>query len=177
MKDEGKEARTLFLPFYPFTFLPLKIMPNDKKAYAQREKAYMQGKLFPQIKVGMTKVNLTPTVVKDERGIPHTEPNAPVYIYDTSGPYSDPNYQVDLRRACQECASSGFSTATIPSSSRRLPASMASSVLLTIASTTSASSTSSCLAVLRLASTSPRWLTPRRASSLQRWSMWLSART
>ena len=55
-------------------------MPNDKKAYAQREKAYMQGKLFPQIKVGMTKVNLTPTVVKDERGIPHTEPNAPVYI-------------------------------------------------------------------------------------------------
>ena len=46
-------------------------MPNDKKAYAQREKAYMQGKLFPQIKVGMTKVNLTPTVVKDERGIPY----------------------------------------------------------------------------------------------------------
>ena len=73
-------------------------MPNDKKAYAQREKAYMQGKLFPQIKVGMTKVNLTPTVVKDERGIPHTEPNTPVYIYDTSGPYSDPNYQVDLKK-------------------------------------------------------------------------------
>ncbi len=24
MKDEGKEARTLFLPFYPYTFLPLK---------------------------------------------------------------------------------------------------------------------------------------------------------
>ena len=37
-------------------------MPADNKAYAKREKAYMQGKLFPQIKVGMTKVNLTPTV-------------------------------------------------------------------------------------------------------------------
>ena len=24
MKDKGKEARTLFLPFYLFTFLPLK---------------------------------------------------------------------------------------------------------------------------------------------------------
>ena len=98
MKDEGKEAEC---SFYLFTLLPFylkKIMPNDKKAYAQREKAYMQGKLFPQIKVGMTKVNLTPTVVKDERGIPHTEPNAPVYIYDTSGPYSDPNYQVDLKK-------------------------------------------------------------------------------
>ena len=29
--------------------------PNDNKAYAKREKAYMQGTLFPDIKVGMTK--------------------------------------------------------------------------------------------------------------------------
>ena len=28
-------------------------MNNDKKAYAQREKAYMNGKLFPFIRVGM----------------------------------------------------------------------------------------------------------------------------
>ena len=55
-------------------------MPQDNKAYAKREKSYMQGTLFPNIRVGMTKVNLTPTVTKDERGIPHTEPNAPVYI-------------------------------------------------------------------------------------------------
>ncbi len=73
-------------------------MPQDNKAYAKREKAYMQGKLFPYIQVGMTKVNLTPTVTKDERGIPHTEPNAPVYIYDTSGPFSDPNIEVDLKK-------------------------------------------------------------------------------
>ena len=73
-------------------------MPQDNKAYAKREKAYMQGKLFPHIQVGMTKVNLTPTVTKDERGIPHTEPNAPVYIYDTSGPFSDPNIEVDLKK-------------------------------------------------------------------------------
>ena len=73
-------------------------MPNDKKAYAKREKAYIQGSLFPFIKVGMTKVNLTPTVTKDEKGIPHTEPNAPVYIYDTSGPFSDPNIEIDLKK-------------------------------------------------------------------------------
>ena len=47
--------------------------------------------VIPTLICGKTKVNLTPTVVKDERGIPHTEPNAPVYIYDTSGPYSDPD--------------------------------------------------------------------------------------
>ena len=35
---------------------------QDQKAYAHAEKAYMQGTLFPYIKVGMQKVNLTPTV-------------------------------------------------------------------------------------------------------------------
>ena len=35
---------------------------KDKKAYAHAEKAYMQGTMFPFIKVGMQKVNLTPTV-------------------------------------------------------------------------------------------------------------------
>ena len=35
---------------------------NDEKPYAHREKAYMQGHIYPFIKVGMQKVNLTPTV-------------------------------------------------------------------------------------------------------------------
>ena len=73
-------------------------MPNDNKAYAKREKFYMQGRLFPEIRVGMTKVNLTPTVVKNENGVPNYEQNAPVLIYDTSGPFSDPNVQIDLRK-------------------------------------------------------------------------------
>ena len=73
-------------------------MPQDNKAYAKREKAYMQGKLFPEIRVGMTKVNLTPTVTKDADGKTHTEQNAPVYIYDTSGPFSDPSIKVDLKK-------------------------------------------------------------------------------
>ena len=72
-------------------------MNNDKKAYAQREKAYMNGKLFPFIRVGMQKVNLTPTV-KIVNGEKVITPNAPVYIYDTSGPFSDPSIQIDLKK-------------------------------------------------------------------------------
>lgn len=72
-------------------------MNNDKKAYAQREKAYMNGKLFPFIRVGMQKVNLTPTV-KIVNGEKVMTPNAPVYIYDTSGPFSDPSMQIDLKK-------------------------------------------------------------------------------
>lgn len=72
-------------------------MNNDKKAYAQREKAYMNGKLFPFIRVGMQKVNLTPTV-KIVNGEKVMTPNAPVYIYDTSGPFRDPSMQIDLKK-------------------------------------------------------------------------------
>lgn len=73
-------------------------MIKDNKAYAKREKYYMQGTLFPEIKVGMTKVNLTPTVTKNENGIPNYEQNAPVLIYDTSGPFSDPDVKIDLKK-------------------------------------------------------------------------------
>lgn len=72
-------------------------MNNDKKAYAQREKAYMNGQLFPFIRVGMQKVNLTPTV-KIVNGEKVMTPNAPIYIYDTSGPFSDPSIQIDLKK-------------------------------------------------------------------------------
>ena len=73
-------------------------MPQDNKAYAQREKAYLQGTIFPSVKVGMIKVNLTPTVIKDKNGIPHMEKNEPVFIYDTAGLYTDPNYTADLKK-------------------------------------------------------------------------------
>ncbi len=73
-------------------------MPNDRKAYAQREKHYISGTLYPFLRVGMQQVNLTPTVTKESDGTIRREENAPVLIYDTSGPFSDPAVQVDLRK-------------------------------------------------------------------------------
>ena len=72
-------------------------MEQENKPYAHREKAYMQGTLFPFIKVGMQKVNLTPTVTIQD-GKKMMTPNAPVYIYDTSGPFSDPSIEIDLKK-------------------------------------------------------------------------------
>ena len=69
---------------------------KTKITYPDSEKVYMQGELFPYLKVGMRKVNLTPTVVVENGKKVITE-NAPVYIYDTSGAYSDPNQKVDLK--------------------------------------------------------------------------------
>lgn len=70
---------------------------QDKKAYAHAEKAYMHRTMFPYIKVGMQKVNLTPTV-NIVNGEKVATPNAPVYIYDTSGPFSDPDIEIDLKK-------------------------------------------------------------------------------
>lgn len=58
----------------------------------------MEGTLFPEIRVAMRKVNLTPTVTKDKNGEKHFSENTPVYVYDTSGAYSDPKVEINLKR-------------------------------------------------------------------------------
>ncbi len=66
--------------------------------YPGSEKVYLPGQLFPDIRVGMRRVNLTPTVAKDENGTKHFQENAPVMVYDTSGPFSDPSVEIDLHK-------------------------------------------------------------------------------
>ena len=46
----------------------------------------------------MRQINLTPTVTKDAEGKKHFSENAPVVVYDTSGPYSDPKAEIDLKK-------------------------------------------------------------------------------
>ncbi len=74
---------------------------NHNSYYAQREKVYMNGKIFPSIKVGMQKVNLSPTVdiVDGEKIVTF---NAPVYIYDTGGPYTNSRVKTDPQRGIEK---------------------------------------------------------------------------
>ncbi len=46
------------------------------------------------IQVGLREIQLTPTTLADNK----TEYNAPVRVYDTSGPYSDPDKTIDVRK-------------------------------------------------------------------------------
>lgn len=65
-----------------------------KDSYPGSEKVYVDGKIYP-IRVGMRKINLTDTVrIADGRRI--ATPNAPVYVYDTSGVFTDPNVVVNI---------------------------------------------------------------------------------
>ena len=65
-------------------------------SYPSSEKVYLKGSLFP-INVGMRKINLTPNVHYEGNTRIET-PNEPVLVYDTSGPYTDPNQKIDINR-------------------------------------------------------------------------------
>lgn len=70
---------------------------NIKISYPDSEKVYLHGKIYPDIRVGVRRINLTPTI-KMEEGKRVEKPNEPLLVYDTSGPYSDPEIDIDLRR-------------------------------------------------------------------------------
>ena len=73
---------------------------KDKEYFAKPEKVYLQGEMYPFIRVGMRKVNLTPTVAI-VNGEKVTTPNDPVLVYDTSGPFTDPNITIDLKKGIE----------------------------------------------------------------------------
>ncbi|MEC4112603.1 phosphomethylpyrimidine synthase ThiC [Myroides pelagicus] len=60
--------------------------PNSKKVY-------IEGTLFP-IKVAMREITLSDTKLSNGQ----VEKNPPITIYDTSGPYTDANIQIDIRK-------------------------------------------------------------------------------
>ena len=70
---------------------------NIKITYPDSEKVYLPGQIYPELRVAMRRVRLTPTVTV-ENGEQVVQPNSPVYLYDTSGPYSDPEVEIDLTR-------------------------------------------------------------------------------
>lgn len=67
--------------------------PNSRKIYVQGSR--------PDILVPMREIRLTPTHTDD--GV---EDNAPVFVYDTSGPYTDPNVSIDVRKGLPDVRSS-----------------------------------------------------------------------
>ncbi|MCL7987458.1 phosphomethylpyrimidine synthase ThiC [Sphingobacterium sp. lm-10] len=61
--------------------------------FPKSNKVYIKGNLFP-IEVAMREITLSPTKMSNGR----IEYNPPVTIYDTSGPYTDENATIDIRK-------------------------------------------------------------------------------
>lgn len=74
----------------------MKIENIDVSSYPNSDKIYIDGAMHP-IRVGMRKINLFPTVtIVDGKRI--EKKNDPVVVYDTSGPYTDPNVSIDINK-------------------------------------------------------------------------------
>jgi len=61
--------------------------------FANSKKVYIAGKLFP-IRVAMREISLSPTKLSNG----NSEVNPPVTVYDTSGPYTDEDVEIDVRK-------------------------------------------------------------------------------
>ncbi|POP52650.1 phosphomethylpyrimidine synthase ThiC [Zhongshania marina] len=65
-------------------------LPGSSKIYVQGSRA--------DIQVPMREIKLTPTPVQTSDGATRLEPNPPVRVYDTSGAYTDPKANIDIRK-------------------------------------------------------------------------------
>ena len=69
-------------------------------AFSGSKKVYEQGSRT-DIRVPMREISLSPT-----EGYSGKEENQPVRVYDTSGPYTDPNVEIDIRKGLRKITES-----------------------------------------------------------------------
>ncbi len=64
------------------------------------QKIYVQGTLHPSVKVAMREIKLEDTVIHTgvKGAAEKRQKNPSVTVYDTSGPYTDPNVEIDIRK-------------------------------------------------------------------------------
>ena len=73
--------------------VPSEPAPVTREPFPRSHKVYVPGTLHPDVKVPMREIALSPTRRRDGT----LEHNPPVTVYDTSGPYTDPNVEIDVR--------------------------------------------------------------------------------
>ena len=69
-----------------------KVDPESVQPFPNSRKVYVDGSR-PDLRVPMREISLA-----DTHASGGVEKNPPVYVYDTSGPYTDPQARIDLRR-------------------------------------------------------------------------------
>lgn len=63
-------------------------------SFPASEKEYIPGDKN-RIQVGVRRVSLSDTIITDDNGSKSTKSNNPVILYDTTGPYSDPQFNIN----------------------------------------------------------------------------------
>src|SRR3954468_2848129 len=68
--------------------------PQSSEPLPSSSRAYVPGQIHPEVQVPFREIQLSPTKAMNGR----TEPNAPVRVYDCSGPWGDLNFHGDVER-------------------------------------------------------------------------------
>ncbi len=66
--------------------------------FPSSRKIYVSGNVYPQNRVPMREITLTPTPIVHGEGNGKSTATPPLTVYDTSGPYTDSNTVIDLRK-------------------------------------------------------------------------------
>ena len=68
--------------------------PNSHKVYVEGTQ--------DNVRVGMREIPLSDTFIGGTEENPVFESNAPIRVYDTSGPYTDPDFKLDVRKGLEK---------------------------------------------------------------------------
>ena len=72
---------------------------SENAPFPRSRKVYVRGTIHPQVRVPMREISLTPAKTDKgpaEQGPPNKNPT--ITVYDSSGPYTDPEIRVDRRK-------------------------------------------------------------------------------
>ncbi|MEN0060696.1 MAG: phosphomethylpyrimidine synthase ThiC [Myxococcota bacterium] len=73
--------------------VPQEFSPITRDPFPGSRKVYVQGTLHDNVRVPMREIQQSPT-----RTATGVEPNPPVIVYDTSGPFTDPEVAIEVQR-------------------------------------------------------------------------------
>ncbi|MFT5604221.1 MAG: phosphomethylpyrimidine synthase, partial [Paracoccaceae bacterium] len=82
---------------YQFLSETAKVDHGSIQPFPASRKIHVEGS-DKSIRVAMREIQLTPTPIAGADGETRMEPNLPVRVYDTSGPYTDPETEIDIRK-------------------------------------------------------------------------------
>ncbi len=69
-----------------------------REPFPGSEKIYVSGKIHTNMKVAMRQINLTESKAMFSKGEFVKPQNDPVVVYDTSGPFTDPSIEIDVKQ-------------------------------------------------------------------------------
>jgi len=78
--------------------IPNKQSKITREPFPASEKIYVKGKIHKDVRVAMRKISLTDSKAMFTKGEFVKEKNEAVVVYDTSGPFTDPNIEIDVKK-------------------------------------------------------------------------------